>query len=319
MTGAEARALAVKIVMAHPGGISVADINAEIGRRHPEMVLPDGKISGTVRGATWDLERKCSDLVVKLANGLRAPRNGTHPAEPPPTVKKAPKSRVQKAPRARPLAVVPDPAEPGPTIEPVPETVPSSRQESAAREAQITTLRSALTATERERDSAKQDADRLGQAIAEAAMRARVLSPHAASLSGSQLVALCDEMASAILASRETPGAIIKKARAAAKLTQPGLAARFGVTRSTVANWENGQYKPSKAILAWAREMSASTHIACSRAARDGFARIGRRTLDNEQSAAACAQDERQDDPRGHQGSQSVRGSGSHSPLTRLQ
>src|SRR6185436_883266 len=76
LSGAEAREMGRKIVAAHPEGISIADINAAIAKRHPEMVGDGGKVSGTIRGATWELDKRFPGEIVKLADRRLAPKAG---------------------------------------------------------------------------------------------------------------------------------------------------------------------------------------------------------------------------------------------------
>lgn len=70
LTGADARARGREIVLAHPEGIGLSAINAAILAEHPDMVAADGKPNGTIRGATWDLERRFPGEITKGANGL---------------------------------------------------------------------------------------------------------------------------------------------------------------------------------------------------------------------------------------------------------
>lgn len=71
ITGPQVRERARQIVLTHPAGIRVADINAAILRENPEMHETGDKTkpSGTIRGATWQLHTLFPTEIQKLPDG----------------------------------------------------------------------------------------------------------------------------------------------------------------------------------------------------------------------------------------------------------
>jgi Restriction endonuclease len=67
LTGEQARERGRQIVLANPAGIRIADISGQILRENPDMheAGDTSKPSGTIRGATWDLDKKFPGEITK--------------------------------------------------------------------------------------------------------------------------------------------------------------------------------------------------------------------------------------------------------------
>ena len=67
LTGEQARERGRQIVLANPAGIRIADISGQILRENPDMheAGDTSKPSGTIRGATWDLDKKFPGEIAK--------------------------------------------------------------------------------------------------------------------------------------------------------------------------------------------------------------------------------------------------------------
>lgn len=74
VSGSEIRDVARKIIARSPKGIRGSALNAELLRRFPDMTDAQGKPSGTIRGATWDLDRRFPSEIVKGPNGFAPKR-----------------------------------------------------------------------------------------------------------------------------------------------------------------------------------------------------------------------------------------------------